>query len=735
MSRRESRGSRRSGPPRRSEPSRRRVRVSLLLGLGGLLVSLAACEPSISPGKAEPGQIGASCQTEADCALVSSPECLKMGQAGYCASDCAGLGQLVCPAGAVCEQLGDQALKCMDGCCGVDDCREGFRCERKPELEIYVDLAVCAEPGICFLRCTSDVACSQGQVCDTVSGRCVPRVGADSEVGAACASGDQCNSGTCLTAYPGGYCTSACGTQLSQCEPGSECFGWRDATATCMARCEADAACRAGYRCEVSAVEAGGSSVRGFCVPRCDAYGSCPDGQSCDPRAGACVEGAAAPGPIGAFCHGDADCAAGTCDVSWPNGYCTAGCGSCEAGAVCVDARCLRGCAGASDCRFQYVCVAGGCQPGCATDADCSGELLCNSASGLCVAPGGGGGVVDLAAESVQVTASGSPEVVFTVPSDGISAFIHASDGGQTLLTVWQLFGPDNTLLYDIQNPAISRLTFLPSEGTFSGMFPNGPGINLVPGSYSVSFVRESGTATAAVRVLGKTASGFPTQQTLPLVFTFVGAPAGLTAATAPTDSRFQQAVAEVETIYGALGVRVDAPVYEDLANPGALAVIDTVEGAGSELSQLLSRGTRDGVLHFYLVEEILGGADGYTILGIAGGIPGPPGIAPGPHAGVAVTLGPVLDQPVLLGQVIAHEGAHYLGLFHTTEATGTVHDPLPDTTRCEASQDANWDGYVSPEECAGHGADNFMFWAASGTARGTSPEQGRVVRRNPLTQ
>src|SRR5690606_22445195 len=139
--------------------------------------------------------------------------------------------------------------------------------------------------------------------------------------------------------------------------------------------------------------------------------------------------------------------------------------------------------------------------------------------------------------------------------------------------------------------------------------------------------------------------------------------------------------------------------------------------------------------LQFYFVDEILGGEEGYVILGIAGGIPGPPGIAGGPHSGVAVTISGVLDRPTLLGQVMAHEGGHYLGLFHTSEATGTTHDPLPDTVQCSSSRDSNWDGYVSPEECAGSGADNFMFWAASGTARGTSAEQGRVVRRNPLTR
>lgn len=700
----------------------------LLVVLGG------GCNPSISPGKAEVGEIGAACAVDTECTAVSSPTCLAMGASGYCAKDCSSLGQLECPSGAVCEQLGDQAVLCMDGCCGEEDCREGFRCARKPEIDIYQDLAVCKAPGICLLSCTSDASCPQGQVCSLASGQCVARVGVDSGVGAACAAGAQCNSGTCLSSYPGGYCTSPCGTQFTECEPGSECYPWQGGTPTCMARCEADAQCRAGYRCEVSATESNGASVRAFCVPRCDSFGTCPDGQSCDAATGRCQEGAATPGPIGAFCSADAQCTSGSCDKTQPNGYCTASCGTCPAGATCLGGRCEKACANANDCRFSYACLGGGCSPGCTADGECASGTVCDTSSGACVEVSAAGTVQDFKTQTVQISSSGSSEVSFDVPTGAISVVVHANDHQDTLLAILTLTAPGGTKLYDLQDPAASRLTFLPSPGTFTGMFPNGPNVSLVPGTYRVTFVRESGTASGDIRIFGKIAAGFPATQDLPVAFHFLGAPQGISAVTAPADSRFQQAVGEIRAIYGKLGVTLGVPSYTDLPG-GALKVVDTVDGANSELSQVFRLGTRDGTLQFFFVDEILGGDDGYTILGVAGGIPGPPGLAGGPHSGVAVTLKGAIDRPALLGQVMAHEGAHYLGLFHTTEATGTSFDPLPDTPQCPASRDTNWDGYVSAEECVGAGSDNFMFWAASGNARSTSPEQGRVVRRNPLTQ
>lgn len=698
---------------------------------------LSACGPRIEPGQAEIGEVGAACASAEDCTVTSDMTCLKMSADGYCASDCALLGQFACPDGSVCEQLGDQAVLCIDGCCSGEDCRPGFRCARRPELDVYQDLAVCAEPGVCLVACKADAACETGYRCDTASGECVPKKGANAGVGAACASADDCNSDTCLTSFPGGYCTSPCGTQLQGCEPGSDCYQLPSGSSTCMALCQASADCRSGYRCEEVSSGGDNSSVLAFCVPRCEGPSDCEDGFHCDASSGECVEGAAEPGPIGAFCEGNDDCLSGECRTSWPNGYCTTDCAGCAEG-TCIGGVCTRACTSQADCRFGYVCQDAGCVPSCTADGDCAEGLVCNTVSGLCVSPAEDTvAVVDFGTATLEVTDQGSDFMTFTVPDNALSAVIHADDGREELMAIWQLYAPGDVLLYDITDPVSSRIVVLPTDGTFTAMIPPGPNINFVPGEYRVSFLREVGTATTDIRVFGKTAGGYPETQALDLVFTFVGNPEGLNASNAQGDADFQVAVTEFKNLYQALGITFGDVIYEDIAsNADKFRVVDSVDGPGNELSQLFATSTDRGqALTFFFVEEIVGGDEGFTILGIAGGIPGPPLIAGGPHSGVAVTLLDFRSRPKVLGQTIAHEAAHFLGLFHTSEAGGNSHDPLPDTAECSAANDKNFDGYVSADECAGKGAENFMFWLASDKANKTSKEQGRVLLRNPGTK
>lgn len=103
---------------------------------------------------------------------------------------------------------------------------------------------------------------------------------------------------------------------------------------------------------------------------------------------------------------------------------------------------------------------------------------------------------------------------------------------------------------------------------------------------------------------------------------------------------------------------------------------------------------------------------------GISAGVPGgfaPDGLADAVYVrfGACDALEPVAYWPSaqMLGKVIAHEVGHFLGLYHSVEASG-VTDLLDDT-------DATNLMYYHPLDAAVTG--------------GFSPEQGRVMRMHPL--
>jgi hypothetical protein len=121
-----------------------------------------------------------------------------------------------------------------------------------------------------------------------------------------------------------------------------------------------------------------------------------------------------------------------------------------------------------------------------------------------------------------------------------------------------------------------------------------------------------------------------------------------------------------------------------------------------------LSAGARGPSLPIFLVRTVVGA------LGRSGGVPGPAGV----HgtAGSGIVIGPdLVSSQSTFEHALAHEALHFLGLFHTTEATGLVKDSIDDTPACRLDRDVDGDGILSPEECEGAGADNLMFWTLSG--------------------
>ena len=164
---------------------------------------------------------------------------------------------------------------------------------------------------------------------------------------------------------------------------------------------------------------------------------------------------------------------------------------------------------------------------------------------------------------------------------------------------------------------------------------------------------------------------------------------------------------------------------------------------SNSTTSALISQGSTDTVNLFFVEDQLSGESAAY---GVSGGLPGPTGIASSWNGVLnfltAHATGTTLNTQ-LLGETAAHEMGHWLGLYHTSESTGTSFDPLSDTAECPISRDNDSDGKVYPEECDGYGADNVMFWTAwstSSQAAGKkqetiSSEQKYVLKYSPIAK
>ena len=136
--------------------------------------------------------------------------------------------------------------------------------------------------------------------------------------------------------------------------------------------------------------------------------------------------------------------------------------------------------------------------------------------------------------------------------------------------------------------------------------------------------------------------------------------------------------------------------------------------------------------MNFVLNEAIEGGEEGFIILGVAGGIPGPVPTEGRVRRGVAVSMVTFEDNPEITAGTMIHEAGHYLGLFHTSESDGRSHDPLEDTPECTPEQDRDGNELVTEDECRQAGADNIMFWSSSNMRQNFSNDQVWVIHGNP---
>ena len=252
------------------------------------------------------------------------------------------------------------------------------------------------------------------------------------------------------------------------------------------------------------------------------------------------------------------------------------------------------------------------------------------------------------------------------------------------------------------------------------------------------------------------------------------------TATTAAADASMTRMRATLSTYLSRAGITLGAVNFVD-ASPAVKAryasgvSVDDLGPCG-EVATVLRLAPAGTALSLFLVNSLNSQTGGYTVVGQDGAIPGPATVGGTVASGALLSIAnlafastPAACQGAIdlvgcgadfTGYVGGHEAGHYLGLYHVSESTGTLFDPVKDTPTClcslcaPAAERANcYAGTFTPTtyqvdnaDCSKQridpanpcgGGDNLMFWLVSGTlSTGTiSAQQASIVRANPAVR
>ena len=347
---------------------------------------------------------------------------------------------------------------------------------------------------------------------------------------------------------------------------------------------------------------------------------------------------------------------------------------------------------------------------------------LCGTLFTLSGCGGGGGGktttTLGSGTSSIIVKNLGSETTTFIVPADAVSFLLSASGDSNSLIGFSSLSTPTGNNLISSDLAGLVN----PAAGYGNVLVPIIPSHTATVGQWQF----QAYGGFDAIKLTLRTGAT-PSSSILSIKPYLTGA----RYSTAEVDS----ALAVLKEIYEKAGLQVQLDAITVISEEKFSTISSSFTNAIT--SELVSRGASDRI-NLFFIEDFTGSDSG--ILGISSGIPGSLGIA-GNYNGVLNGMdGHVINGTLdiqLLGETIAHEMGHWLGLFHTTEGSGSVFDPLEDTPECPISNAANSLFGVQPSDCEELDGTNLMFWTGSETLDQStlSPDQIHIINYSPIAQ
>jgi hypothetical protein len=322
-----------------------------------------------------------------------------------------------------------------------------------------------------------------------------------------------------------------------------------------------------------------------------------------------------------------------------------------------------------------------------------------------------------------HVHAGLSDPVAITVP-DGVASVLIEIAGAEGAFRLAQLETPSGRDV--VESGGFVTRDAREVDGLVDWLYPNSPSLTLEPGRHVLRFTAFDGSGRTvddedvAVRLYTRTGAGAGGSVKVDL-FVADGAAAG------DLDALAADLIGRIGALYAQAGLSVGDYTVAPLPMVGGASL--SLDGGrlgapalGRLSAAMRAAGARADALHLVVVRTL--DDSGGSVAGYSLALPGPFALER-PTAAVLVSTAPFVGSDGTidtggLAVTCAHEMGHYLGLYHTSERDGRVHDPIADTPECNGDSD-----------CAD--ASNVMFWTGGATRSKLTAGQGAVMRLHPL--